>query len=666
MSADAIQSIVALSHWVIAVVLGLATLAFLIWFCVPAWRVGGALSRASASLAGLKRAGPVLDLEVVAKKAMGTDALQHAWAEYRDTLHPQTGTNARGEQVVARWRATATANTFFTEALLVDSPLRTEFFKHLPGILTGVGIIGTFSGLIFGLMGFQVSDDANTVRASLQGLLNAVGGAFRVSAAAIFLAMLATLVEKLVISRLYRLTERLCAQVDGLFESGAGEEYLARLVAASETSATQAQHIKDALVTDLKAILTDLTERQLAAMNTSNAQLGQQIATAVTDTLKGPMEGISEAVKSVAGQQGDAVNKMLTDVLASFAGRMEGMFGGQLNGMNELLQQTAATMQNTAQQFEALALKIEQAGSGATDKMALRMEELLRTFSERQAENNAQMAEFMAKLRTMVAEGTTQNAELMQGTFTELSQITAKLVNQIGAQSTQATNTLQRDMKAVSEQMTGAVGQQKENLDTLAAGVKQAAETMQDAVTRMRAGVDDNVARMAGAAERLDSAAGKLSSSLQAMSEAADAVDAGVDHLTDATKSLNAAVTAQNLSIGQHKEVRDAITVMVAELRKVVENASRDATVNDRLVKQLESAAERLVRAQQEADKYLDGVTDTLAAAHEAFASSVSATLQRGNADFQQELGRAVDMLRTAIQDLGDLFDSLPSAAGRR
>jgi hypothetical protein len=49
------------------------------------------------------------------------------------------------------------------------------------------------------------------------------------------------------------------------------------------------------------------------------------------------------------------------------------------------------------------------------------------------------------------------------------------------------------------------------------------------------------------------------------MSDAADAVDTGIDHLTDATKSLNAAVTAQNLSIGQHKEVRDAITVMVAE-----------------------------------------------------------------------------------------------------
>ena len=224
MNPEAIQTVVDLSHGLIGGLLVIALLAFLLFFCVPAWRVSTALSRSKAKLTALKAAGPVLDLEAVAKQAMDSPALQHAWAEYQDTLHPQHGKNARGEQVVARWRATATANAFFTDAHLVDTPLRTEFFKHLPGILTGVGIIGTFSGLIFGLMGFQVSDDATAVRTSLQGLLNAVGGAFMVSAAAILLAMMATLVEKLVISRLYGLAEGVCSKIDGLFDSGAGEE----------------------------------------------------------------------------------------------------------------------------------------------------------------------------------------------------------------------------------------------------------------------------------------------------------------------------------------------------------------------------------------------------------------------------------------------------------
>ena len=137
-------------------------------------------------------------------------------------------------------------------------------------------------------------------------------------------------------------------------------------------------------------------------------------------------------------------------------------------------------------------------------------------------------------------------------------------------------------------------------------------------------------------------------------------MDSGIDQLTEATKSMSLAVSTQNQALGQHKEVRDAVGTMVAELRQVVETASRDASVTDKLVRQIESAADRLVNAAREAEKYLEGVTETLADAHQAFASAVTTTLQRGNADFHKELGSAIDMLRTAIQDLGDMFDSLP------
>jgi hypothetical protein len=661
MTAANIALFVSLSHWVVGGFIFVALVSFLWGFMRPGWRVGNQLKGASAAMAALKKQGPVLDLDAVGQQCMLSAELQHCWTEYRDTLHPQNGISSTGEQVVARWRATASAGAFFSERVLVDIPLRSEFFKHLPGILTGLGIIGTFTGLIFGLMGFQVSDDPNAVRGSLQGLLNAVGGAFVVSGTAIGLAMLTTLFEKIVISRRYAETESLCGQIDGLYDSGAGEEYLARIVDASETSATQAQHIKEALVSDLKSILTDLAERQMNAVTASNLQLGQQISTAVTETLKAPLESISEAVKNVSGQQGDAVNKLLTDVLASFASRMESMFGGQLGGMNELLKQTAATMQGTAQQFESLALRIEQAGTGATDKMATRMEELLQTMGERQSESNAQMTAFMQQVRTMVNDGTSQSAELMQGAFTELSQVTGKLMAQLEQQTAQAHAELRSGSQAVADQMHTAVAQQQEHANALSEAIQQAAQTMQETVTRMRAGVDDNVARMSGAAERLDGAATKLSVSLTAMTNAANAVDEGIDGLTEASKVMGAAANANSQALAQHKEVRDAVTTMVTELRRLVETTARDASVNDRLVRQIESAAERLVAVQVETDKYLEGVTDTLAEAHQAFASTVTSTLQRGNADFHLELSRAIDLLRSAVQDLGDLFDGLPS-----
>lgn len=718
------------SHWVAGTLLGLALLSFLILFLWPAWRTGRQLNGATKALESLKQQpGATLDLKAVANKVMSTRTLQHCWDEFSDTLHPQHGINSSGERVVSRWRATALASSFFSTETLVDTPLRTEFFKHLPGILTGIGIIGTFTGLILGLYGFNPdpSVPTNDIQAGVRTLLRAVMGAFVVSGAAIATAMVVTAIEKALVTRRYADVERLCGQIDGLYDSGAGEEYLARLVEASETSATQAQHIKDALVSDLKGILTELTERQLSTLTTSNLQLGQQISSAVTDTLKAPLENISDAVKQVAGQQGDAVNKLLTDVLASFAERMEAMFGGQLGGMNDLLKQTALTMQGTAQQFEALAARIEQAGTGATDKMASRMDELMTTFSERQAENNAQMAAFVEQMRKMVADGTSQNAELLQGTFTELSQVTAQLVQQLQGQTSAASRELQGHAQATAAQMQEALKEQQAlmqamsaqhsdrlqgafsdlsattgqlaadlkqqtaatssellsrvealaghfdstlerqqaQMQALAQAVQGAATSMQDAITRVRSGVDDNITRMSGAAERLDGAAGKLTTSLQAMSTAADAVDKGIDQLSGAAQALNLAVNANNQALGQHKEVRDAVTSMVAELRKSIETMSRDAAVNDRLVKQMETAADRLVGAQHEAEKYLEGVTETLGAAHEAFANTVSSTLQRGNADFQQELGRAVDMLRTGIQDLGDLLDNLPATARR-
>ena len=71
--------------------------------------------------------------------------------------------------------------------------------------------------------------------------------AFLVSALAIALAMLVTFIEKLVLVALYRRVQSLTQSIDERYKSGVGEEYLARLVTASEESATQSKILKDAL-----------------------------------------------------------------------------------------------------------------------------------------------------------------------------------------------------------------------------------------------------------------------------------------------------------------------------------------------------------------------------------------------------------------------------------
>ena len=267
MSPEITSALINYLHWFVAALLAVAVAFFLLQFLVPGWRAKRHIERARTVLKLLSAKGPVLDLDQVGAKAMASDALRHCWDEFRDTLHGQKQANASGALEVSRWRATATANSFFTEQSLVDTPLRTEFYKHLPGILTGIGIIGTFSGLILGLQAFGQVDlgDAEKARLGLRALLGTVGGAFVVSGAAIALAMLLTTVEKIIVNGLYTQVESLCSTVDSLFDAGAGEEYLQRLVEAAETSATQAMQMKESLVTDLKQVLTELTSQQIAA-----------------------------------------------------------------------------------------------------------------------------------------------------------------------------------------------------------------------------------------------------------------------------------------------------------------------------------------------------------------------------------------------------------------
>jgi hypothetical protein len=649
-------------HWGAGVLMVITFLSFIGFFWAPGLKLGSELSRAEKALTALKKQGQVIDLAQVEKRAMVSRGLRHCWIEFRDTLHGQKTLTAAGSMEVSRWRATATAGGFFTESALVDTRLRTEFFRHLPGILTGLGIIGTFSGLILGLQDFRVTDDANTVRNSLQGLLHAVGSAFVVSAAAITLAMVVTFIEKVIVSKRYADVERLCGLLDGLFDSGAGEEYLARVVEATETSATQAMHLKEALVTDLKSILTDLTERQMATMTAGNAQLAERITTTLTESLRVPLEEISGAVRNVSSQQGEAVNRLLTDVLASFATRMEGMFGGQMSGMNDLLKQTAETMSGTAARFDALAGQIEQAGSGAADKMAIRMEALMESMASRQAESDAQTSDFFAQLRGTVLKSQTETADLMNGTFAELGETTRVLIGKLEARAEQANAEMAQRTQAFAEQTGAAIGQQGEQISALAASVDQATQAMRASVERMRSGVDETVNRMAAGAERLHGAAAKLENSLTAMTHAADSVEDGIETLTSASKGLTTGAQAMQLALSEHREVRNAVTTMVADLRAIVEAARRDATLTSQLVTTLDGAAGKLAQVQRQADDYLKGVSDTLTTAHEAFASSVASTLNQGNAAFHKELGTAVAMLRSAIQDLGDTLDSVPSA----
>ncbi len=608
--------------WIIGNLLLTIAVGFAVRFVLPARRIGAELAAAIAALQSIKAADPA----VIAREAMTSERLGRVWADYAETLHPQPGSTERPDGV--RWRATALAETFFTEQALVDSPLKTEFYKHLPGILTGLGIIGTFTGLIIGLVHFDVSLDPAQAQAQLRNLINSVGHAFFVSAFAITLAMLFTWIEKSLLTARYRQVEALRERVDGLFEVGADVEYLERLVLASETSATQAVHIKDALADQLRGILTELTARQMDASARHGAQLAADLGRVIGERLGQPIADIARAVDSVGARQDEVVNRMMAEVLAGFSAQMRNMFTGQMQAMNELLQRTDAAV----------------SASG-----------------ERQQAMDRQLDEFVGRMAGTVAESQSRSGAMLEQTLARLGAQVAAAVGQLQEQARGAAAVQQEQTEQLSRQAGEAMAGMSGQVERLIARSIEASHALQATVEKLSAATGTAVAGMNAGADTLAVAADDFAKAGQGVATTLDATAAAMENINFASNALLSASAVTQKMLENHGSSHAAFAALVSDLRATIETARREASLSAELVDRLQAAAGQLSNAQHQSEAYLDKVNDVLIRAHQSFADNIERTLRESNRQFQKELAQAVSLLSGAIQDLGDTLDELPA-----
>ncbi|MDP1997771.1 MAG: hypothetical protein Q8J90_11290, partial [Gallionella sp.] len=345
-------------------------------------------------------------------------------------------------------RSTMPAGLIFRPEIIVDIPLRTDFFKHLPGLFTGVGIIGTFYGLLIGLQAFEVSENAIIVRNSLNKLLHGVWEAFLVSAAAITLAMAITLIEKLIVTRLYAKVEKIVQLLDALSDSGAGEEYLVRLVKASESSPNR---IASLLKGELKQLFAELTEKQIAAANTASTALGNHIVSGIEASLKAPLNEIAASLKEARNDQGAAFQTLLSNVLETFSQQMKELFGSQASGINSMQQETIQALQAAVTTLEKMASGMAESGQRSTSAMADQLAVSMAAAESCQQAMSDKMTEFVDQLQRAVSNSQGETQAKMQSTLSELSDHMGALIEKMSTQVQQAADAGMKHQQSLSE-----------------------------------------------------------------------------------------------------------------------------------------------------------------------------------------------------------------------
>lgn len=635
---------------------------FFAYFYLPSRNLSSAISHINKGIAALKKQADdsktVVDPAVVLRHFMNSEPFKHIWSEYVETLHPQYH-NVAGEEKLVTWRATIPAEMFFSTQVLVDTPLRTEFFKHLPGLFTGIGIIGTFSGLIAGIRHFQVSDDPLLVRVSLGNLFDSVSHAFLVSAVAITAAMLVTYIEKHIVTRHYRQVEELCQIIDGLYAAGVGEEYLARLVKASEESATQTTQLKDSLVADLKELMTNLVDRQIQATQTSHQAMAAHITQSLTESLREPMAAISRIVDRTSQSQGEAVQKALADVITGFMAKLEDVFGGQIKGMNALMQETTIAMRETRDRFAELVANLSIAGRSAGEAMSEQLTHAMEAAELRQREMNNQMEQFVEQIRDLVSKTQSETNDKLNATLEMLGANVQQIIKGLSEQQAITSEESAKHQEALAGRAQSVLSDLDGNVSALIAQTNAAIQSMQDSVIAMRTITAESMEKMNASAETLYVAASEFSKAGQSVTGVFDRASQIAEKLSVTATGLEAAARTVQLAVASYDKTRSDVAAMASSLQAIIESAKREAGLSQKVVQDLDTAAAKFSEVQNDTQIYLDNVSDVLTKTFSKFSDGMGSALDRSRTEFDKSLAASVELLRSTIDDLDNALSKL-------
>jgi methyl-accepting chemotaxis protein len=194
-------------------------------------------------------------------------------------------------------RRSLDAEEIFTDDRFAPGLSSNRIFQSLPGILTGLGVLGTFVGLQIGIGGLDLQD-LKKLESSIVPLIQGCAVAFSTSVWGVGASLLFSLLEKLMEGFALGGVRKLQQRVDALIPRYVPEEAMAELAQSSK----QSEFI-------LKGLAVEIGGQMQVAVREGIAEtLRQEITSAA--------EKVVEAIQKAFGQHAEGLGKDSAKVIA--------------------------------------------------------------------------------------------------------------------------------------------------------------------------------------------------------------------------------------------------------------------------------------------------------------------------------------------------------------
>lgn len=368
---------------------------------------------------------------------------------------------------------------YFNEKQLLSSNTNLRLINSIPATLVGIGILGTFVGLTYGISNFQ-TDSTEDIKNSIQILLSGMGTAFVSSIYGMLLSLVFTFFEKMQVNSLHNSIHRFCYNLDKKFKISKEDERTIELK-RQERLLNDYFIFKDESGNDVKPgnVFRDIfteNRKQSVALQAFSTDLANLIEAGferiLTDPSKKELQSLIIQLKESTDLMKVAIEteiQKLGDKLQDPASEMTQNVVKELEtSMAKMMEEFKVSMSgSTKSELENLTTLLGQAGSSLTDfpsKLELMTDNLNQNFMGLQ--------EVVQQISQQTLQQSEQSTKQMRKQVEEMSEILKDKVGdlQVGQEvlMTKQTENLQ-----VSEKLLSSFNSSIERLNELSNQVNE-------------------------------------------------------------------------------------------------------------------------------------------------------------------------------------------------
>lgn len=401
--------------------------------------------------------------------------LKESWNEYKKTL-----TAYQNSDIVHLYSTQATSDYINFYAIVRN--LNIEFWQNLGGIFTGIGIFGTFAGLVIGLHGIDVTTaNVDAMKAGIGNLLSGISTAFLTSVMGILCALGFNFFHNKCVIKVKDNLIAIVEILEDMYPRRTQEIWLADTLIQNKQQTEALQNLSS----ELAIALGDQLEQKLSP---SFDRLVKDLAKIMQENLAPTLQGVKESLDNLNNGGVKAIGEGINDGVGN---ELKGFANTLIDLQNSMQKSFAATQQTGASANEKLSNMVdeltEKIAQGSSDalkaqneqieKMAEKMQEVTDNMSKAAVAGGGELSRVIAEVTSLMKGSIDSAAEKQNATLTATCEQIRSVLADVNENLVKTTNDT---TKAQQTQVEAAVLQ----MNSIMNKMNEAAESSNTEITK--------------------------------------------------------------------------------------------------------------------------------------------------------------------------------------